>query len=114
MIVRLASARSHLCQSPSFILSSRSTRLQYPTAGSSKLTKPRPPHAISAFITTFASHIGQSPIKSVSTSATPSMQVDIAADRPAGADHLVKLGEDVFLLEGEKPVKHDPEHPDVS
>ncbi|KAK9897202.1 hypothetical protein P389DRAFT_194830 [Cystobasidium minutum MCA 4210] len=29
------------------------------------------------------------------------------------SDHLVKLGDDVFLLESSEPVKHDPEHPDV-
>jgi hypothetical protein len=42
------------------------------------------------------------------------MQVNTGNDKSTGSDHLVKLGEDVFLLESEEPVKHDPDQPDVS
>lgn len=49
------------------------------------------------------------------STSTPAEPLGAAPAHTAGkSDHLVKLGEDVFLLESEQPVKHDPEHPNVS
>lgn len=48
-------------------------------------------------------------------SAIMDQKVAKPAEAASGSsDHLVKLGDDVFLLESSEPVKHDPEHPDVS
>lgn len=65
---------------------------------------------------TFSSFTTQSNQRMSETSTqTTAVGHASARDNAAGAtsDHLLKLGEDVFLLESEKPTKHDPDHPDV-
>lgn len=81
-----------------------SSNLRYPTVCSNKLG-PKLRHSV----TLSSTKLEAAKLHSMSSAAASA-----TAGKPEDADHLVKLGEDVFVLEGQNPVKHDPKHPNVS
>ena len=110
-------AHTSLFHSPTFILSKQLQNivLRYPTAGSPKSTyHSQQATTRSASSTPSAHQKHHTTSGTASAPSTQAMQVNTGTDKSATADHLLKLGEDVFLLEGEEPAKHDPEQPDVS
>lgn len=78
--------------------------VRYPTAGSTRSCQEF--RNYTGLLTTTLDISRHRSMSSASAAAT--------AVKAEEADHLVKLGEDVFLLESQQSVKHDPKHPNVS